>query len=349
MNPGGCDGRPSRQAHLVGSLGLESAEAAFVAAAEALGPCCPRLPDGEPGERSQWIRWQRAAFEGCAALDRVASLDRKGFRDGIDRPVFGIRDGFDPGGIDFGELGYGRAAVQSFAVFSRLRDEGRIAEGCRFMVAVPTTVALVGNFVRPEDQLALEPVVEAALFRDLERIGAEIPADSLSVQLDVCIEVVGADGGCFLFYDDPLDGALERIARFGKRVGADAEFGIHLCYGDPGHKHLVEPEDLGTCVAFANGIVRRVPRRVDFVHMPVPRGRSDEAYFAPLEGLALPAATRLVLGLVHYTDGVAGSRIRMAAADRFVEAYDVATECGFGRRDPATIPLLLRMHRELCS
>ncbi len=349
MNPGGRRGRPSRRAHLVGSLGLDSAEAAFAAAAGALGPRCPRLPDGEPGERSQWIRWQRGTFEGCTALERIASLDRKGFRDGIDRPVFGIRDGVDPGEIDFGELGYGRAAVESFAVFSRLRDEGRIADGCRFMVALPTTVALLGNFVRPEDQLALEPAIEAALFRDLERIGAQVPAESLSVQLDVCIEVVGADGGFPLFYDDPLGGALERIARLGARVGADAEFGIHLCYGDPGHRHLIEPEDLGTCAAFANGIVRRVPRRVDFVHMPVPRDRSDEAYFAPLAGLELPAATRLVLGLVHHTDGVEGSRARMATADRFAESYDIATECGFGRRDPATVPSLLGMHRELCS
>jgi hypothetical protein len=56
-----------------------------------------------------------------------------------------------------------------------------------------------------------------------------------------------------------------------------------------------------------------------------------------------------VLGLVHHTDGVAGTRARMATADKFVSEYDVATECGFGRRDPATIPDLLRIHREVCA
>jgi len=38
----------------------------------------------------------------------------------------------------------------------------------------------------------------------------------------------------------------------------------------------------------------------------------------------------------------------MATADRYVQKYDIATECGFGRRDPATIPDLLKIHRDLC-
>jgi hypothetical protein len=38
----------------------------------------------------------------------------------------------------------------------------------------------------------------------------------------------------------------------------------------------------------------------------------------------------------------------MAIAQRYAKDFDVATECGFGRRDPATIPELLHIHRELC-
>lgn len=36
-------------------------------------------------------------------------------------------------------------------------------------------------------------------------------------------------------------------------------------------------------------------------------------------------------------------------ADKFVADYDIATECGFGRRDPATTPELLQIHAELCK
>ena len=28
----------------------------------------------------------------------------------------------------------------------------------------------------------------------------------------------------------------------------EIDVGIHLCYGDPGHAHIVEPTDLGTSI-----------------------------------------------------------------------------------------------------
>src|SRR3546814_18503061 len=80
------------------------------------------------------------------------------------------------------------------------------------------------------------------------------------------------------------------------------------------------------------------------IHMPIPRDRDDVAYFAPLDGLDLGAETDLFLGLVHYTDGEDGTRRRTAAADRRISGYGIATECGLGRRDPATIPDLLGVH-----
>ena len=48
---------------------------------------------------------------------------------------------------------------------------------------------------------------------------------------------------------------------------------------------------------------------------------------------AMTAALELCLGLVHYTDGVEGSRKRLATARKFAPNFSIATECGFGRRD----------------
>jgi hypothetical protein len=90
-----------------------------------------------------------------------------------------------------------------------------------------------------------------------------------------------------------------------------------------------------------------IKRPIQLIHMPVPRDRSDEAYFEPLKRLRLKPETELCLGLVHYTDGVLGTRRRMAAAERHAADFSVATECGFGRRDPNTIPELLRIHAEI--
>jgi len=83
--------------------------------------------------------------------------------------------------------------------------------------------------------------------------------------------------------------------------------------------------------------------------MPVPRDRSDDAYFTPLKALRLKSQTELCLGLVHYTDGVAGTRQRLAAAEKVVIDFSIATECGFGRRRPDTIADLLRIHAEVAS
>jgi hypothetical protein len=93
----------------------------------------------------------------------------------------------------------------------------------------------------------------------------------------------------------------------------------------------------------------RIERPVQLIHMPVPRNRTDDAYFAPLQRLALRPETELCLGLVHYTDGVEGSRKRLATARKFAPDFSIATECGFGRRDPGTIPELLRIHAEVAE
>jgi hypothetical protein len=83
--------------------------------------------------------------------------------------------------------------------------------------------------------------------------------------------------------------------------------------------------------------------------MPVPRERSDEAYYAPLKNLKLKPGTELCLGLVHHTDGVAGTQKRLAAAERHMRDFSIGTECGFGRRPLDTIPELLRIHAEMAQ
>ena len=41
----------------------------------------------------------------------------------------------------------------------------------------------------------------------------------------------------------PMDVLVAAIARVSEHVPAEAELGLHLCYGDPGHKHVVESKD----------------------------------------------------------------------------------------------------------
>jgi len=47
-----------RQVHLVGSVPLQNAEEVFRTASSVLGNRLPRIPDGETGNRLQWIMYQ---------------------------------------------------------------------------------------------------------------------------------------------------------------------------------------------------------------------------------------------------------------------------------------------------
>jgi hypothetical protein len=204
-------------------------------------------------------------------------------------------------------------------------------------------------FVVEDQQAALDPIYNAALAREIEAIAAAIPHEDLAVQLDVASAVFARlERGEPTVYGRTKAEMLERfigiIAALANHVPVGAELLFHFCYGDANHRHAIEPTDMGDMVEMANRLSERVARPIHLIHMPVPRERSDAAYFAPLGHLALRPDTELALGLVHYTDGIDGTRGRMDTARRFVANFAVATECGFGRRAPETIPELLRLH-----
>ncbi len=95
----------ARQVHLVGSVGLRDAETVFTTVSEVLGACCPRIPDGETGERGYWIRWQRSTF--ARNLDFEEAMTTRslpGVRDNVARTFFKLRKETDPEKVELGEL-----------------------------------------------------------------------------------------------------------------------------------------------------------------------------------------------------------------------------------------------------
>ena len=98
-------------------------------------------------------------------------------------------------------------------------------------------------------------------------------------------------------------------------------------------------------VELANLIAGSIERPLAYIHMPVPIGRSDDVYFAPMKNLRLPPGTELYLGLVHAQDGVEGTRKRMATAKRHAPAFGIASECGISRaRKPDVVEEFLRVY-----
>jgi methionine synthase II (cobalamin-independent) len=140
---------------------------------------------------------------------------------------------------------------------------------------------------------------------------------------------------------------VARMARISVPVPADVELGFHLCYGDFGARHFIEPRDMGMMVEVANALARAVRRCIAYVHMPVPAARSDEDYFRPLQRLVLSPPTQIFPGLVHAGDGAEGTRRRIEVAHKYVKEFGIATECGMARaRTHRMIDDLLRVHVE---
>ncbi len=334
----------TRNIHLVGSVGLQNAETVFRTLAEIVGPGARRYPDGETGVRYYWLIWQGRVF--AEHPDLEFDHTRAPLNPGAKAPdKHRIREGVDPSRIEFPPIGYAQEALKSYELFRQLRADGVIPDGVRFQVSLPTPAAVVSTFVAPEQAASVEPAYEGAMIADLETIIDNIPAEELAIQWDICIEIVAHDKGMPIYLPDPFAHVSEAVPRLMGLIPEAVDAGIHLCYGDPGHKHIIEPIDLGTSVQFANTLCANSPRSLSWVHMPVPRDRNDDAYFAPLEGLDIGSA-ELSLGLVHHTDGLQGTKVRMATAEKFVSDFGIATECGFGRRPPETIPTLLTIHSE---
>ncbi len=257
--------------------------------------------------------------------------------------------GLAPSDITFDELGYAREARASWDTFSKLQGDGVLPSHWRFQVSLPTPLAPVFAFIEASERLETEPVYEAAMRREVEEIASFVPHDKLAIQWDTAVEFAFLEGLYPAYFPEPERGIPERLVRYGGWVPDDVELGYHLCYGDADHEHFTEPKDAGRLVEVADGVAHGLERGLQWIHLPVPRDRDDDAYFAPLADLDLDDETALFLGLVHFTDGVTGTRRRIEPARRVVREFGVATECGMGRRPPETVEPLLAMHAEVSA
>lgn len=334
--------------HLIGSIPLETTEQVFSALSRELGPFLRCMPDGETGERSRWVYFQGQMLRAHPDMEIDPTVppfpfvqwDGKVVRE---IPQVRFKPGVDPNKVAFA-TGYDKAAASSYEVFKRLRQAGTVSPGTRFQVSLPTPHSSGYLYVSGPARQTYFAVYERALLGALVNILKAIPAADLTIQWDVCQEVLAFED---YFKDRPADykkQTFDMLGRLGDAVPAGVEMGYHLCYGSPADEHLVQPKDAGVLVEMMEGIAAATKRRVDFFHIPVPKERSDDAYYAPLRNWKRPAGTKLYLGLLHFDDA-AGDRARIAAARRHVPDFGLSAECGWGRTQPGRLPGLLAGHR----
>ncbi|MYH76766.1 MAG: flavin reductase family protein [Acidimicrobiaceae bacterium] len=357
----GVSGRPERaarravgRAHLVGSVPRDTAAEVMELCVEHLGTHLAAIPDGETGDRLDWTTFQAVHVfhpnPGLETVSQPASFadDPDGWRPSDlkeDAWLFRVRDGVAMPHFD--RLGYVEAAVESYEIFRELRSAGRIPAGVRFQVSLPAPQSAVSWwFHDPDDADRVNTAYTLAMAEEVRRLCRAIPHDDLTIQWDACWETVVFND---LFDWAPAGDPMARIALQTPAISMGIPDGVivgyHFCYGSMHDEHFIEPADLARCVALANFVVGNSGRRIDFVHMPVPIDRDDDAYFAPLRGLRL-GGCRVYLGLVHHEDGGAGAKLRMAAARRHLPHFGVAAECGMGRMHPDLVVPLLQAHAD---
>ncbi|HLI20784.1 MAG TPA: hypothetical protein VKV32_06690 [Stellaceae bacterium] len=324
---------------LVGSFPFKTAEEAFDVAGPALAGVAKRLPDGEA---QGWV-----TFAG-ATLARAIGIEAKEQATQPRAPRFRLKPGVEAKDVRFAPVGYDQIALRSYDIFAKRRADGKISLATRFQVSLPTPFGILGHAVIPEHVGALLPYFEKSYLAEVETFLAAIPHQDLAIQWDLAIEIIA----CLLAATPGLAerfsmaDLVQSIARVSQPIPREVELGIHFCYGNLGGRHVIEPESTALMVRFYNALGAAIARPIDWAHMPVPKNRADDAYFAPLQDLHLRPETELYLGLVHLDDGIEGTKRRIAAARRYISGFGVGWECGLRAFKPETIPAMLALQKE---
>lgn len=339
---------------LIGSVPLNTTEDVFKKITTELPGLVKRIPDGETGERGIFIVWQYENFPPEIRSSPFIPTDSK------PDPNFQLKlEHIKP-------TGYDKAALASYGVFRKLRESGEIPSDLRFQVCLPTPMNPVSCFVAPEHAATAEHLYETRLLEALSAIQDGIPSSDLAIQWDLAVEpahmehAYGPKREDFTilqpYYSPVKEGIVAQLVRLAAAVKKDVPMGYHLCYGDFGHVHYVQPADLGHLVDLTNATSDAVlaHHTIDWVHMPVPKDRTDAAFFAPLGRLAIHKNddndTTLFLGVVHAHDKE-GTEKRIDAASQALagskKSFGVATECGLGRTPLADLDSIFEILREV--
>ena len=219
--------------HLVGSVPVPTAEDCFRTVCSAFPGRLKRIPDGEPGVREQFIGWQLDVFKQADPRVLNELFTPNSPTTFSENEATDILKNFEKF-----ETHYDDHALESYAIFKRLKDEGVVPHDVRFQVCLPTPLDLVYLIVHSGLRNKIEPLCEQAMIRSLKRIQSNIPHSELSIQWDAPIAMGMIEEANFYglteikpWFEPVSEGVLERMANMVEAVAEDVEVGIHLCYG----------------------------------------------------------------------------------------------------------------------
>ncbi len=339
-----------REAHLVGSLPGPTAASAMSTALQILGPSLRSLPDGETGERRNWIISIIDGFRRHPDLE----LSKPGDWSDYDKtPVMKIRKGHKLYGAAL-DLGHLDAVRSSFPDFEHTRAAAGRPD-LAFQQGVPGDFDLAMFTLGPVGALrSRRPFTEATL-AEIRDVKAITGADTL-FQIEVPAELV-------LLAKAPAPARPMMARLFAKSITglaaatpAGTRFGVHLCLGDMNNRAFATMTDVAPMVLLANAILRSWPedRPLDILHAPFAAAdqpaTTDGAFYAPLRELTLPDSVRFAAGFAHESQPLSDQlRIRSLIDDLLHREVAIAAACGMGRRSESDGRAVLERTAELCA
>lgn len=334
---------------LIGSLPLTNAREVMSTVAGALGERLKRIPDGETGVRNKFVTWQGAVLEKATQFEMrpLGPQSEWGPKGELPPPVAILRPNAK-GTPEFPPTGYADEALKAYQVFSDLKRAGVIHAQARLEVGLPSPLGVIGLFMEPDGQKIADEPYERRMVEDIRTLCTRIPHRELTLQWDIPFEVAVWENHRATYLSSPREQVIQKLARVMSLAEGDVEVGLHVCYGDVSHHHWKEP-DLGVMVEMTNALVRELPRRLDYVHIPIPRHWTEPSHYKKLDDLKLHSGTRVYLGLIHHTDGLEGAERRMSSASRCLGHFGAASSCGLGRRKPEDVPSILALHRDVAD
>jgi hypothetical protein len=339
-----------RHAHLVGSVPGETPEEAMRLAMTTLGPQLRSLPDGETGDRRNWIISIIESLRSHPDLELAKEGD---WSDYDKTPRFKVKRGHRLLGasLDFGQVSAVEASSPAFEEVRR--DSGRA--DLDYLVGVPGDFDMAMFALGPAGALRHRRAFTEATVAQITRIH-RILGDQAVFQLEVPAELV-----LLTKLPAALHPPLARM--FGKWIAGLAaacpvgtRFGVHLCLGDMNHRAFGRMKDVGPLVSLTQAIVAAWPagRALEFVHAPFAAADDPpptaESFYAPLAALELPAQTRFIAGFAHEEQSLAEQRQVLGTIEKLLgRPVDIASSCGLGRREATAARRTLQRTAELCA
>ena len=163
--------------HFVGSLPVDNIESAFTTVATTLPQHVLRCPDGEPGERANFTAFQYFKFPEAMRKPFIPDTTSAASDHNILSDTE-VRDQLKDLVTE-----YDRVAISSYAIFTRLKEDGTIPKHIKFQVCFPTPTCVISGVRRPYQPLA-EELYRSALLRALQNVQDHIPHHELAIQID---------------------------------------------------------------------------------------------------------------------------------------------------------------------